>query len=636
MNEFIEQFLIEARDYVEQAMSALHTLERTPQDAAALDALFRAFHTLKGSAGIVEFGAMERLLHAGEDALSAMRNTGAAVSAELNAACVACLDQTLRWLDAMERTGALPAEAEADAQAARVLQRVQAAFQPGTARSVTPGHAPEIERASGHALQQLSAVAQDLLAAQLAILDDLPKDSFAGRVTSAGSAAANVLTASGLDAAAQRIKQATAQSLAAADPTPLQAQLAAILRGEPEAAAAPAAEQALPETLTRTLRIDAERVEALVRLVGELTIVKNALGHTADLAQRDAARIAGVLKEQHAVLDRITGEMQRAVLGMRVLPLRTVFSRFPPLVREMTAALGKQARLTIHGEATEADKAIVETLFEPLLHVLRNAIGHGIEDAATRARSGKDPVAALTLRAEREGDRVIVEVQDDGAGIDPARVGALAVERGLVTRETLEAMDATAVADLVFAPGFSTAASVTELSGRGVGMDAVRTAIDRIGGAVTLHSEPGRGTRVRFSLPFSVMMTQVMTVEAGGQRFGIPLDAVVETLRVPEASLTRVGMAHAIAHRDRTLPLFELAQLLQVAVPAQQAEEALIVVVTFAGQWGGIRVDKLGERMEVMLKPLEGLLSGLRGITGTTITGDGRVLLVLDMAEVLA
>lgn len=636
MNEFIEQFLIEARDYVEQATSALHTLERAPQDAPALDALFRAFHTLKGSAGIVEFAAMERLLHAGEDALSAIRNTGAAVSAELNAACVACLDQTLRWLDAMERTGTLPPDADADAQATRVLQRVQAAFQPRSAHAVTSGDAPEAEHAPAHSLQPLSAAAQDLLAAQLAMLDNMPEGSFAGRATSAGTAAANVLSASGLEAAAQRITQATAQSLVATDPKPLQTRLAAILRGEPEAPAAPAAEHALPEALTRTLRIDAERVEALVRLVGELTIVKNALGHTAGLAQHDTARVTGALKEQHAVLDRITGEMQRAVLGMRVLPLRTVFSRFPPLVREMTAALGKRARLTIHGEATEADKAIVEALFEPLLHVLRNAIGHGIEDAATRTRNGKDPFATLTLRATREGDRVIVEVQDDGAGIDLARVGSLAVERGLVTRETLEAMDAAAVADLVFAPGFSTAASVTELSGRGVGMDAVRTAIGRIGGAVTLHSEPGRGTRVRFSLPFSVMMTQVMTVEAGGQRFGIPLDAVVETLRVPQATLTRVGTAYAIAHRDRTLPLFELAQLLQVAAPAPQAAEALIVVVTFAGQWGGIRVERLGERMEVMLKPLEGLLAGLRGITGTTITGDGRVLLVLDMAEVLS
>lgn len=636
MNEFIEQFLIEARDYVEQATSALHTLERAPQDAAALDALFRAFHTLKGSAGIVEFAAMERLLHAGEDALSAMRNTGAAVSPELNAACVACLDQTLRWLDAMERTGTLPSDADADAQATRVLQRVQAAFQPRSARTVTAGDAPEAKHAAAHAAQQLSAAAQDLLAAQLAVLDDMPKDSFAGRVTSAGTAAANVLSASGLDAAARRITQVTAQSLAATDPEPLRTRLAAILRGEAEAAAAPAAEHALPEALTRTLRIDAERVEALVRLVGELTIVKNALGHTADLAQHDAARTTGVLKEQHVVLDRITGEMQRAVLGMRVLPLRTVFSRFPPLVREMTAALGKRARLTIHGEATEADKAIVEALFEPLLHVLRNAIGHGIEDAATRARTGKDAVATLTLRAAREGDRVIVEVQDDGAGIDLARVGALAVDRGLVTRDTFEAMDAAAVADLVFAPGFSTAASVTELSGRGVGMDAVRTAIGRIGGTATLHTEPGRGTRVRFSLPFSVMMTQVMTVEAGGQRFGIPLDTVVETLRVPETSLTRVGTAYAIAHRDRTLPLFELAQLLQVAAPAPHSAEALVVIVTFAGQWGGIRVDRLGERMEVMLKPLEGLLAGLRGITGTTITGDGRVLLVLDMAEVLS
>ncbi|HEY0962146.1 MAG TPA: ATP-binding protein, partial [Pseudomonadales bacterium] len=574
MNEFIEQFLLEAREYVEQATAALHTLERAPRDAAALDALFRAFHTLKGSAGIVDFAAMERLLHAGEDALSAVRSAGDGVSAELNAACVACLDQTLRWLDAMERTGDIPPDA--GAQAERVLQEVQAGFR---ARSdVSAGKDAAVPQDAAVTPSPLPAIATDLLAAQLAFLDEMPADSIAGRITSASTAAANVLRACGLDATAQRIAQAAARCLADRNPEALQTQLAAILRGE----AGPdvlAVERTLPEALTRTLRIEAERLEALVRLVGELTIVKNALGHTANLAQLDAAGASTALKDQHAVLDRITGEMQRAVLGMRVLPLRTVFSRFPPLVREMTAALGKQARLTITGEATEADKAIVEALFEPLLHVLRNAIGHGIEDAATRTRNGKDPVALLALHAAREGDRVIVEVQDDGGGIDLARVGALAVERGLVTRDALATMTAADVANFVFAPGFSTAASVTELSGRGVGMDAVRTAIGRIGGTVTLHSDPGHGTRVRFSLPFSVMMTQVMTVEAGGQRFGIPLDAVVETLRVPVAELTRVGAAHAIAHRNRTLPLLELGQLLQIGTQAPQAGEALVVVV---------------------------------------------------------
>lgn len=630
MNEFIEQFLLEARDYVEQAMRALHTLEHAPRDAQAFDELFRAFHTLKGSAGIVEFAAMERLLHAGEDALSEIRKAGAAVTHELNAACVECLDQALRWLDAMESTGLPPADAKA--QADQVLRSVAAVFKPHAAAAPPANYTRE----RPHSNLPLPALAQALLTAQLAFLDDMPVASFAGHAASAGTAAANVLKACGFDAAAQAVALATRQSLTEAKAAPLQTRLTAILRGELDTTAVPAIERALPEALTRTLRIDAERVEALVRLVGELTIVKNALGHTANLAQHDAPGATGALKDQHAVLDRITGEMQRAVLGMRVLPLRTVFSRFPPLVREMTSTLGKQARLAIEGDGTEADKAVVEALFEPLLHVVRNALGHGIEDSSTRMRNGKTPVASLALRAAREGDRVIIDVQDDGAGIDVERVGALAVERGLITHDALAAMSAADIAKLVFSPGFSTAAEVTEFSGRGVGMDAVRTAIERIGGSVTLTSEPGRGTHVRFSLPFSVMMTQVMTVEAGGQHFGIPLDAVIETLRVPTSELARVGAAYAIVHRNRTLPLLELGQLLQRSAAATDGTEALIVVVTFAGQWGGIRVDRLGERMEVMLKPLEGLLSGMPGITGTTIMGDGRVLLVLDLAEILS
>jgi two-component system chemotaxis sensor kinase CheA len=630
MNEFIEQFLIEAREYVDQAMRALDTLDAAPRDAQAFDELFRAFHTLKGSAGIIEFPAMERLLHAGEDALGATRTADTGISAELNEACVACLDQTLRWLDAMESNGEIPADAEA--QADRVLGSVSGAFS-----TQAPRPAGDRAEAGAQTHSQLSASARAILDEQLSVLDQTTVDSsFAGRIASAGATAANALLACGLEAAAQRIRQATNHSLADSQATPLQKQVAAVLRGELDHAATAAPDRTHAEAITRTLRIDAERVEALVRLVGELTIVKNALGHTAHLAQHDAAVASGALKEQQAVLDRITGEMQRAVLGMRVLPLRTVFSRFPPLVRDMTATLGKQARLVIDGDTTEADKAVVEALFEPLLHVVRNAVGHGIEDPATRAGKGKAPAATLTIRALREGDRVVVEVEDDGAGIDLERVGALAVERGLVTREALATMNANDLAELVFAPGFSTASAVTELSGRGVGMDAVRTAVGRIGGIVTLHSESGQGTRVRFSLPFSVMMTQVMTVEAGGQRFGIPLDAVVETLRVPVASLARVGNAHAIAHRDRTLPLLELGTLLNTGAAALETDEALVVVVSFAGQWGGMRVDRLGERIEVMLKPLEGLLSGLPGITGTTIMGDGQVLLVLDMAEILS
>jgi two-component system chemotaxis sensor kinase CheA len=372
-----------------------------------------------------------------------------------------------------------------------------------------------------------------------------------------------------------------------------------------------------------------------VRLTGELIVSKNALGHAVRLAEQEGSSFAAALKNQHAVLDRLVNELQRAVVTTRVLPLRVAFQRFPRLVRELSAELEKPATLVLEGEDTEADKTIVETLVEPLVHVIRNALDHGVEDAAARAAAGKPEVATIRLRAAREGDSVVVEVTDDGAGIDVARVKQIAHARNLLTPEAAAALSDEEAAALVFLPGFSTSTTVTELSGRGVGMDAVRSAVARLGGEVTARSVAGRGTTVRFVLPFSVLVTQVMTVEAGGQLFGIPLDSVVETIRVAKESIFPVGAAHAIVLRDRTVPLVRLAEVLAKHTEKRGDDEGPIVIAQLGGGLGAVQVDRVGERMDVILKPLDGLLADVPGIAGSTLLGDGSVLLVLDLAEIV-
>jgi two-component system chemotaxis sensor kinase CheA len=301
----------------------------------------------------------------------------------------------------------------------------------------------------------------------------------------------------------------------------------------------------------------------------------------------------------------------------------------------MVVALGKPARLLTEGDATEADKAIVESLFEPLLHVMRNALDHGIEDAATRAAAGKPPSATIQLRAGRDGDRVLIEVEDDGGGIDVDRVRAVALARGVAKAEALADMSEQGIVDLIFAPGFSTAEAVSSLSGRGVGMDAVRSAVARMGGRVAVESRRGAGTTVRFVLPFTVMMSAVMTVEAGGQLFGIPMEAVLETVRVAPDAIAPVGASRAFVLRDRTIPLIDLTEVLGAARVSDRPGNASVVVVTAAGQVGGLEVDRLGSRMDIMLKPMDGLLAGAAGIAGTTLLGDGRVLIVLDLQTLL-
>jgi two-component system chemotaxis sensor kinase CheA len=731
MSEFIEQFILESRELIEQASAALLALERSPRDAECVDAAFRAIHTLKGGAAIVDFFAMERAVHAAEDALSAVRAGERAPTAALIGDCFACLDQVGRWLDSIEQSGELPAGAEA--QASHFIARMKAAAEPrsGVGTGITkswfedlktsdegvrtqaktvvrfspqaasfyqgedplaliasmpglvsmdlatagePGlldeldpfecilvatafsaastevvsshfeaHGAEceilsLETTANTPADALDEPARQALKAQLTLLEATQVATFIGRVASAGRVAANVLRHCRQGAAADLIERATKQSLDAQSARYLGEAIANLLASAApgaQATNAGAHEQAPAETATRSFRVDAERVDALVRLTGELTVVKNAIGHVLDLAHRNDSDMAGALTGPHKNLEHLIGELQSAVLSIRVLPLRTVLQRFPRLVREISAALEKPVTLRIEGDETEADKAIVEMLFEPLLHLVRNAMDHGIEAPNVRREQNKPAIAALRIRAFRQGGQVLIEVEDDGGGVDITRVRAVAKDQGIATTEVLDAMPDEQVVDLIFAPGFSTSSQVTGLSGRGVGMDAVRSAVERVGGRVTIESRAGLGTTVRLMLPFSVMLTKVMMVEAGGQMFGIPFDAIVETVSVATDEIEGVGAAQAIVRRNRTLPLFELAGLLGVRRERNDARDAIVVVAAVAGQWGGLLVDRLGERMEVMLKPLDGLLAGLPGIAGTTILGDGRVLLVLDLAELL-
>lgn len=718
MNEFLQQFVIESRELVDAVGDGLLALEQSPADGERLDEVFRAFHTLKGSAAIVEFPAMEGVMHAAEEVLAEARAGRRPLTSARIGLCLSHLDQVTDWLDAIAGTGELPREAGGEgnrfivspaerappAWVAGIVTRHRAAgaraltairFVPArdslyqgqdplarmtslpgllalelalqepwgaldtldpfvcnlilTALSAAPaadlrghlqGHSgncgivPIVLGLAGPGRALPSQVVA-VIEAQQALLLEGSLQSFAGRVGSAGAAAANALRFCGRMEPAERISRATGQSLLALSAQPLQEALGQLLAAEsPTDMAARTDTARAPEIVARTFRIDAEQVDSLVRLAGELTVVNNAIGHVAKLARAGDATLADLLNVRHRALEHLVGELRRSVLRMRVRPLRTVLQRFPRLVREMSANLGRSVKLVIEGDETEADKTIVEMLFEPLLHLVRNAIDHGVESASERAAAGKAPAARLLIKAQRSADRVIIEVSDDGAGIDLARMRKVAVSRGLITEEQALTLTEAETLDLVFAPGFSTAARVTEISGRGVGMDAVRRAVERVGGHVSIRSVAGQETAVTLSLPFSVMMTHVMTVEAGGQMFGLPLEAIIETTRVPQAALCKVGAGTVVVLKNRTLPVIDLATVLG-AEPLVDDEGATLVVATANGECGALRVDRIVERLDLILKPLEGLLAGTPGVMGTTLLGDGRVLLVLDIAEML-
>jgi len=625
MNEFLEQFLVECRELIDQATADLLALEENPGDGEKLDGAFRAFHTLKGSAGIVDFTAMASATHAAEDVLAGVRTGKTILNRELVTNCLACLTLVSEWLDSMAGDGQIPAGSEASADA--------------MARRIHNGEAVTSENTAAPAPAQKTSLlvpARQLLESQLALLRAAEPDNFAGRLLSAGAVAVNVLKSSGFADRAADFEHLVADSAAMEDGAALIAALEAVLKPDAETMPVPAA--AAPDTGARVLRVDVERIDTIVRLTGELIVVKNAIGYAAAAAQNDAdpKNMAATLKDQHAALERLVTQLQEAVLGVRVLPLRNVFQRFPRLVRDLSETLEKPVKLVSEGDTTEADKLVVEGLYEPLLHILRNALDHGVEPQEVRAALNKPAVATITLRAARNGDQVAIEVEDDGRGIDLAKIREVAAARGLATPEALAAMSERDAMALIFAPGFSTAQAVTDLSGRGVGMDVVRANVERLGGQAAISSVPGQGTVVRLTLPFSVMLTRVLTVMAGGQMFGIPLDSVIETLRLPKDRISPVASGYAFVFRKAAIPLIDLAAELGEQPQVRNPDEASVVVVSVGGMTAGLEVERLGDRMDIMLRPMDGLLSGTPGIAGTSLLGDGRVLIILDLRDFLS
>ena len=400
----------------------------------------------------------------------------------------------------------------------------------------------------------------------------------------------------------------------------------------------PAAADAGARPVPRVLKVDQERIDRLMNLIGELVVSKNALPFLARRAEQvhGSREMSREIKDQYAVIDRLAQEMQGAIMQVRMIPVAEVFDRFPRLVRDLARKLGKQIELVIEGAETAADKTIIEALADPLLHIVRNAIDHGIEPAGERTAAGKPGCATLRLSAGQQGDQVVIAVADDGRGIDPARIRRAAVGKRLLDAERAALLSDQEAVNLIFRAGFSTAAEVSDLSGRGVGMDVVRSTVDRLGGSVGVVSVAGQGTSVRMSLPLSMAITRVMTVEVAGTQFGIPMELIGETVRLDPQRVRSIKRAETFVLRDEVVPLRRLAGLLGMPVPAAPPGVHHAVLVVRVGDAAvGLVVDRLREGIDIILKPLDGVLAGLRGYAGTALLGDGSVLLVLDLKELL-
>ena len=472
-----------------------------------------------------------------------------------------------------------------------------------------------------------------------------PSTAGAPQVTASRPAAEPAVTpAAAAAAAVQRTVAAAAAATAAARPA---ANAGAAVAERPtapaggglEAIRSELAEAAIDHGANRVLKVSQEKIDRLMDLIGEMVVAKNALPYLAARAEvsTNPREIAREIKNQYGVINRIAEEMQDAIMQVRMLPVGNIFQRFPRLVRDISRKLGKQVELYMEGEDAEADKNIVESLADPLIHIVRNSLDHGLEPPEERRAAGKPDTGIIRITAFQEADRVIIEISDDGRGIDPARIKAKALERGMIDEARAATLTDHEAVQLVFAAGFSTAEQISDLSGRGVGMDVVRSAIEKAHGSVQLSSELGRGTRIRIALPLSMAVTNVMIIRSAEQMFGVQMDMVVETVRVPAKSIHEIKQQRTTVLRGRIVPLYALNDLLRIPEPPRPNEEGevAVLVIRLGEQDVGVIVDDFDATLDLILKPLDGVLGELGGYSGTALLGDGSVLMVLNLKELL-
>lgn len=636
--DLMAQFLTEAEEQIVQAESSLAILRRHRGDAKALDACFRAFHTLKGSTGLFDLAPMERVLHAAEDLLSGLRRASADVTVDVTS-LVETVDLVSRWLDTLRRTGALPAEAEqaATLECARLKAIAPHAngAKPALAGSGPPPGwqvPPEFEGRGGIAIRYVpradSYFMGDDPVALMAAVPGLcavkvsPRDAW-GALDDYDPYSCN-LVLEALSTASRPDVEAALRF--AAD----QVQIVEVLKDE-------APDRSDADGALRTLRIEAARVDRLADLAEEFAIALNGLAELAAQVEGlpGGRALSQMMRTRQSHLDRLVADLHGTVGKVRLLPLNGVFTRFPRLVREIARALDKSVALEIAGGEIEVDKTIIDGIFEPLLHVVRNAVDHGVEDPAARARAGKPEIAVIRLTAHLAGDQVVIAVEDDGAGIDPVRMRDLAVARGVISQEAADALDDAGAIDLIFIPGFSSAGSISAVSGRGVGMDVVRDSAHQLGGRVAVSSRVGQGSSIRITLPVTRILARVMIVVCRGEHYGVALDHVVETLRIKAEQITPVRTGSAFRLRDQVIPLVSLGALVGVA-EAAAAEGGVVMIAWVRGELVGFAVDKIVGRMTAAVRPMNGLLAGAPGVLGTCLVSNGTVLVVLDLPELLS
>ena len=614
MQEILNDFLTESNEMLEVLDQRFVTLESDPTNTDLLNEIFRAMHSMKGSAGFLGFNNLVDVAHRGENILNKLRQGEMAVNPAIISIILETID-VIKAIMADIRESGTDSHVPTGAIAAKlddILNGTTPVSAP-TAAPAEPVAAPKVEALSPAAPPAAPVAPPQTLG--------------------------EILVTDGLASKEQVLDALTAQQHQPEPKTPLGEillQAKAITERALDQALHKQEKQPKPVEEDATIRVETKRLDSVMNLVGELVLGRNRLIKigTQLEQQHESDPQVRVLSETLAQLNLVTTDLQLAVMKTRMLPIKKVFAKLPRMVRDLSQKLNKQVHLEMRGEETELDKSVADEIGDPLVHLVRNAIDHGIETPAERQAKGKAGEGQLTIAASQEGNSIVIRINDDGRGIQVEKIKEKALAKGLISEAELATMEHREILNLIFLPGFSTAEKVTDVSGRGVGMDVVRTNIRKINGSVDLESEPGKGSQIIIKLPLTIAIIQALMVEVERSIFAIPLSTVIEAVRISRSEIKTINGREVLHLRDRVLPLIRLAQ--EFDIPTDSNRERFYVVVAALGDRRvGVVVDELRSQEEVVIKSIWDYLETVKGVSGATITGEGKVVLILDTSELV-
>ncbi|BCX78809.1 chemotaxis protein CheW [Campylobacter sp. 19-13652] len=626
MKEIMEDFLVEAFELIEQIDHDLVELEANPEDLELLNRIFRVAHTVKGSSSFLNFDVLTELTHHMEDVLNKARKDELKITPDVMDVVLESVDMMKGLLHGIRDYGN---DTDVGIDIKDICARLTAISEGDAipAASANVGEVVEIEQSkAGESVEviqperelseeDLSNLSDDEVEAEIERLLNMRKAE--DRARREGKAAAAAQPAPSVKQEAP--KQAPAKAEKKDDDKKVPAQ----------AGGAVAQEQ--------TIRVEVKRLDHLMNLIGELVLGKNRLLKIYDDVEEryEGEKFLEELNQVVSSLSLVTTDIQLAVMKTRMLPIAKVFNKFPRMIRDLSRELGKQIDLEISGEETELDKSIVEEIGDPLVHIIRNSCDHGIEDPETRRAAGKPEKGLVQLKAYNEGNHIVVEIVDDGKGLDPDMLKQKSIEKGIITEREADTMSDKEAYGLIFKPGFSTAAKVTNVSGRGVGMDVVKTNIEKLNGIIDIESEVGKGTVMKLKIPLTLAIIQSLLVGTQEEYYAIPLASVLETVRVPIDDIYTIDGKNVLRLRDEVLSLVRLSDVFGVNKVFDGGDQTYVVIIGVAEAKLGIIVDTLVGQEEIVIKSMGDYLQNIPGIAGATIRGDGRVTLIIDVGAMM-